>query len=105
MLLPANLKENEIHKYPMLINTYAGPGSQVVKSNFLINWGYYLVTNKNIIYAFIDGRGSGYQGDRMLFEIYRKLGTVEIEDQLAVASKLVKIFNFIDPNRIGFFGS
>lgn len=104
MLLPPGIRETEIAKYPMLINLYTGPGSQVVKNNFIINFGYYLVTNKNIIYTFIDGRGSGFQGDRMLFEIYRRLGTVEIEDQLIVAAKLTKIFKFIDPKRIALFG-
>ena len=104
MLLPPGLREDEIAKYPMLINLYSGPGSQVVKNNFLINFGYYLVTNRNIIYTLIDARGSGFQGDRLLFEIYRRLGTVEIEDQLIVAFKLTKIFKFIDPKRIALFG-
>lgn len=104
MLLPPDLKEHEIGKYPMLVNTYAGPGSQVVKNSFIINWGYYLATNKNIIYAFIDGRGSGFQGDRLLYEINRRLGTVEIEDQLLVLSQLTKLFKFIDKTKIGFFG-
>ena len=42
------------------------------------------MTNRSVIYGRIDGRGSAYKGSKMLFEIYRRLGTVEIEDQIAV---------------------
>lgn len=43
-----------------------------------------MVTNKNVVYGRIDGRGSAFKGSKMLFEIYRRLGTVEIEDQITV---------------------
>lgn len=43
-----------------------------------------MTTSRGVIYALIDGRGSGYQGDKMLQEIYRRMGTVEIEDQIKV---------------------
>lgn len=49
-----------------------------------MDWGMYLVTNKSIIYAAIDGRGSGLMGNDMLFAGYRQLGTVEIFDQINV---------------------
>lgn len=51
---------------------------------FNLDWGSYLAANKSIIYATIDGRGSGLKGDKILFELYRRLGTVEIEDQINV---------------------
>jgi dipeptidyl-peptidase-4 len=57
----------------------------MVTERFQINWGTYMASNKDIIYAFIDGRGSGNHGDRMLHELYLKLGSVEVEDQIAVA--------------------
>ena len=44
----------------------------------------YLASKKNIIVAQIDGRGSGGQGYKLLYEIYKKLGTVEVFDQLEV---------------------
>lgn len=52
---------------------------------FQTNWGTYLSSSKNIIYAFVDGRGSAYKGDKWLYEMYLKLGTVEIEDQILAA--------------------
>lgn len=63
---------------------YGGPDSSQVTEKFNIDWGTYLVTNKSIIYAAIDGRGSGLMGNDMLFAGYRRLGTVEIVDQINV---------------------
>ena len=64
---------------------YGGPSSQQVSDRFRIDWVTHLSTSRGVIYALIDGRGSGFQGDKMLHEIYRKMGTVEIEDQIKVA--------------------
>ena len=46
------------------------------------SWGDYLVTNYGVVYAFIDGRGTGVHSNEMLFEVYRRLGTVEMDDQV-----------------------
>lgn len=64
---------------------YGGPNSQQVSDRYRVDWGYHLSTSRGVIYALIDGRGSGYQGDKMLHEIYRQMGTVEIQDQIKVA--------------------
>lgn len=92
----------------MLINVYGGPGSQQVDERFKVNWGYYLATNKNVIYGAIDGRGSGFKGDKILHELYHKLGTVEIEDQISVtkyeimiSGKILIIIYFTDNFKIG----
>lgn len=44
----------------------------------------YFVTNRTYIYIYIDGRGSGKDGQNKMFQIYRSLGTIEIEDQIYV---------------------
>jgi Dipeptidyl aminopeptidases/acylaminoacyl-peptidases len=49
-----------------------------------VDWGTYLASNRNFIVAQIDGRGSGFQGDRLRHELHYRLGSVEIEDQIAV---------------------
>lgn len=63
---------------------YGGPDTNEVTEKFNVDWGTYLVTNKSIIYASIDGRGSGLKGNSMMFAVYRNLGTVEIMDQINV---------------------
>lgn len=88
LLLPPGLRDEEVLKYPFLLNVYGGPGSQQVTERFRINWGHYLASRKGVVYGMVDGRGSGLQGDRRLHQVYRRLGTVEVEDQLRVARYL-----------------
>lgn len=64
--------------------SYAGPGSNLALNKYSMEWNMYFSSNKNVIIAQIDGRGSGRRGDRNLFANYRKLGTYEIEDQIFV---------------------
>ncbi len=40
---------------------YGGPQSQRVNHYWSVNWKDYLVTNYDIVYATIDGRGTGCQ--------------------------------------------
>jgi len=65
---------------------YAGPSSQKIMDAYVIDWSDSLITSKGVIYAFIDGRGSARQSDDLKFQVYRRLGTVEIEDQIYGAS-------------------
>lgn len=71
----------QVHR---IFHRYGGPDSYQVTEKFDVDWGTYLVTNKSIIYATIDGRGSGLMDNGMLFAGYRNLGTVEIADQINV---------------------
>lgn len=64
---------------------YAGPCSQKADAAFRINWSTYLASSEGIIVASFDGRGSGFQGDKILHAIYRRLGTYEVEDQISAA--------------------
>ncbi|KAM9804948.1 dipeptidyl peptidase 4 [Neosynchiropus ocellatus] len=101
MMLPPNFKKSK--KYPLLIDVYAGPGSQSVNYRFKLNWGTYLSSSHGIIIASFDGRGSGYQGDEIMHSIYRRLGTFEVEDQLAAVRKFIDM-GFIDKDRIAMWG-
>ncbi|XP_043206770.1 venom dipeptidyl peptidase 4-like isoform X1 [Amphibalanus amphitrite] len=104
MKLPPGLKEDSSRKYPMLVYTYGGPNSQVIGDGWGVAWDDHLVTERDIIYVTIDGRGSGYRGDRLLHSIYYKMGMVEVEDQIAVAKKLTALYDFIDANRTAIWG-
>ena len=59
------------------------PGSQLVTDKFHIDWDSVLVDTDNIIIARFDGRGSGFQGLKILQEIHQRLGSVEVKDQIA----------------------
>jgi len=62
------------------------------------------VSNYGVVYAQIDGRGTGFQSDEYLFTMYRSLGTVEIEDQIDVVSQLLADRAYLDPERTGIWG-
>ncbi|XP_022237849.1 prolyl endopeptidase FAP-like [Limulus polyphemus] len=104
LFLPPELRDDEITKYPMLVYVYGGPGSQLVTEKFGVNWGTYLASQKSIIYAMIDGRGSGNRGENILHELYKNLGSVEIQDQINVARYLRNDLPFIDMEKIAIWG-
>lgn len=70
--------------YSSFLRRYAGPNTIRITEEATYGFESYIVTNRSVIYGRIDGRGSAYKGSKMLFEIYRRLGTVEIEDQIVI---------------------
>ena len=56
-----------------------------------VGWGEFLVSNYDIVYASIDGRGTGFQSDEYTYQLYKQLGTVEME---------VRAFYVVKPNLI-----
>ena len=69
-----------------------------------MDWGTYLTTSEAVIYAVIDGRGSGYRGNDLLHEIYYKLGQPEVQDQIDVTKRLVDQYAFIDATNVAIWG-
>jgi dipeptidyl aminopeptidase/acylaminoacyl peptidase len=55
-----------------------------VTERWKLDWNTYLASKRDYIVAQIDGRGSGGQGQKLLHEVYHRLGTVEVKDQLEV---------------------
>ncbi|XP_055621793.1 venom dipeptidyl peptidase 4 isoform X4 [Toxorhynchites rutilus septentrionalis] len=104
LLVPPGADLSGKTKYPMLVDVYGGPNSYSVTSSWSVGWGHHMSSNRSVVYAKIDGRGSGLRGDKLLFQLYRKLGTVEIEDQITTSQKLAEKLNFIDPSRIAIWG-
>ncbi|KAF7669990.1 hypothetical protein LDENG_00090310 [Lucifuga dentata] len=101
MTLPPGFDRSK--KYPLLIDVYAGPCSQKVDFRYRVSWSTYLASTEKIIVASFDGRGSGYQGDKLMHEIYRRLGSYEVEDQIMAARKFTEM-GFIDKDRIAIWG-
>uniref|UniRef100_A0A672P6S5 Inactive dipeptidyl peptidase 10-like n=1 Tax=Sinocyclocheilus grahami TaxID=75366 RepID=A0A672P6S5_SINGR len=79
------------------------PGGQQVNDRYSLDWDSVLVSSDNVIVARLDGRGSGFQGQKVLQEVHRRLGSVELQDQLAAVEYLLKL-PYIDRTRIGVFG-
>lgn len=92
-------------KFPLLIDVYAGPESQKVNYNYDLSFGYYFASSKRIAYASIDARGSGFEGSARSFELFGKLGSIEVDDQLSVARMLTsKLDSILDSSRVGIWG-
>ncbi|XP_033021870.1 prolyl endopeptidase FAP-like isoform X1 [Lacerta agilis] len=101
MVLPPRFDKSK--KYPLLIQVYGGPCSQSVKHTFGVSWTTYLASKEEIVVAFVDGRGTAFQGDEMLYAVYRKLGVYEVDDQISAVRKFIDM-GFIDEKRIAIWG-
>ncbi|XP_030641925.1 inactive dipeptidyl peptidase 10 [Chanos chanos] len=94
---------DEKNQHPLLIILDSAPGGQQVSDQFHLDWDSVLVSSNHIIVARVDGRGSGCQGQRVLQEVHKHLGAIEVRDQLAAVEYLTKQ-PYIDENRVGVFG-
>uniref|UniRef100_A0AAQ5XZI4 Dipeptidyl peptidase like 10 n=1 Tax=Amphiprion ocellaris TaxID=80972 RepID=A0AAQ5XZI4_AMPOC len=89
--------------YGLLLLVDGAPGGQTVSDRFALSWESVLVSSDSVIVARLDGRGSGFQGQRILHEIHQRLGTVDVQDQIAAVEYMIK-FPYIDRTRIAVFG-
>lgn len=102
LLLPPGFSESQ--KYPLLVNVYGGPNSNQISDAYSIGLQHYLVTSRNYIYAYIDARGSGKRGRKLMHAVYKNLGGFEIDDQISITKTLRDEFPVIDANKIGIWG-
>uniref|UniRef100_A0A671YH37 Dipeptidyl-peptidase 4 n=1 Tax=Sparus aurata TaxID=8175 RepID=A0A671YH37_SPAAU len=101
MYLPPGFDKSK--KYPLLIDVYGGPCSQKADYIYRVGWSTYLASTEKIIVASFDGRGSGFQGDKLMHAIYKRLGTYEVEDQIRAAREFIDM-GFIDKDRVAIWG-
>lgn len=66
--------------------SYGGPNTVTIVDEAKYEFGHYLTTGRGVIYARIDARGSAFKGSRMLYGIYRRIGTAEVADTIAVTA-------------------
>lgn len=80
------------------------PGNQLVTDKFHIDWDSVLVNSDNIVLARFDGRGSGFQGLKILQEVHHSLGSVEVKDQIGAVEyvyiKISSVFKLVGCNRL-----
>uniref|UniRef100_A0A668UTM2 Dipeptidyl-peptidase 10 (inactive) n=1 Tax=Oreochromis aureus TaxID=47969 RepID=A0A668UTM2_OREAU len=101
LIVPIDL--DEAKEYPLLLVLDSTPGGQAVSDRFSLSWDSVLVSSNDVIVAHLDGRGSSFQGQRILHEVYQRMGTVDVHDQLTALEHLVKL-PYIDANRVGVYG-
>ncbi|KAF7662201.1 hypothetical protein LDENG_00242590 [Lucifuga dentata] len=96
--VPVNMDETKQH--PLLLILDGRPGEQTVSDRFALGWDSVLV---GVVVARLDGRGSGFQGQRILHELHQRLGTIDVQDQIAAVEHLVRL-PYIDSSKVGVYG-
>jgi dipeptidyl-peptidase-4 len=101
LIKPANFKAGE--KYPAIVMVYGGPGVQSIHNAWAgATWDQALAQRGFVIWQ-VDNRGSMGRGHAFETPINRRMGKVELADQLDGIRYLVEQ-GFVDPNRIGING-
>lgn len=93
-------------KYPTILQIYGGPEVQLVSNTFkgMRHLRMHMLASQGYCVVLIDSRGSHYRG--LLFEshIRRRMGTVELSDQVEVLKLLSDELGYFDLNRVALHG-
>jgi dipeptidyl-peptidase-4 len=91
-------------KYPVIVDVYGGPGHVHVPAA-MRNWQVpQWLADQGFIVVAIDNRGTPSRGDRWEKAIYKKFGTVPIDDQVKGLHALCDKFPELDRDRVGIVG-
>ena len=100
LIKPANMEAGK--RYPVYISHYGGPSSRQVGNQWGKPLHQYYAQNGWVVFT-LDNRGSPDRGKAFEDQIYRKMGGVEVEDQMTGAAWLKKQ-PFVDPDRMAIYG-
>ena len=92
-------------KRPAIVYLYGGPHAQVVTNSWGGNRGLlmqYWASQGYVVFS-IDNRGSNYRGKAFEDPIYKKMGTIEVDDQVE-GVKFLRGLDYVDAERIGVHG-
>ena len=90
-------------KYPVLIDNYSGPGSQVVQDVWSTNPLLRMYAQNGYLIFWLDNRGTGGRGKAFKNIVYKNLGHYEVNDMIEAAKYLIST-GFVDSSRIGING-
>ena len=72
IIFPYGFDPNESVKYPVLMQTYGGPTSQMVQQTYKVDFMTSMAASGFIV-MFVDGRGSGFRGRVCYFWMNKRL--------------------------------
>ncbi len=92
-------------RYPVVVSVYGGPHGQTVTNS----WAHaspfqHLLASRGLLVWQLDNRGSAGRGAAFESAVHRRLGQLELEDQL-VGVEHLKGLPYVDASRIGITGS
>lgn len=93
-------------KYPCLLDIYGGPEVQIVSNSFkgVRQVRRHLLASEGYVVCAFDCRGSHHRGKTFEGHIYKRMGQVEIEEQVEVLNWLAENTGYIDMKRIAIHG-
>lgn len=93
-------------KYPVLLEIYGGPEVQLVNKSFrdIRQHRRHLIASEGYVVVGFDSRGSKYRGVEFERHIYKRLGQVEILDQVEALEWLAENTGFMDMSRVAIHG-
>ena len=100
MLKPAGFDADK--RYPVIVFVYGGPMGQSVTDTWAAGFNEILAREGFIVFT-IDNRGTGFRGTAFDAPIFRRMGDIEVRDQM-VGANYLKSLDFVDPARIGVWG-
>lgn len=100
IIKPSNFDPSK--KYPLLMTQYNGPESQEVKNQWKMGAMFYYASQGYVI-ACVDGRGTGFKNTKWTYSVYKQLGVLESQDQIAGA-KYFATLPYVDSSRLACFG-
>ncbi|MFI5196258.1 MAG: DPP IV N-terminal domain-containing protein [Chitinophagales bacterium] len=103
LILPTNFDSTK--KYPVIVYLYNGPNVQLIHNSFPESgnlWYEYMAQHGYIVFT-MDGRGSWNRGLDFEQATFRRLGDVEMKDQLKGVDYL-KSLSYVDAGRMGIHG-
>jgi dipeptidyl-peptidase-4 len=89
-------------RYPVFVTVYGGPTVQLVKRDWPNMIDEYMAQRGYVVFT-LDNRGSARRSRAFSDPIYRRLGDIEVRDQLA-GIRWLGGMPWIDARRIGVFG-
>ncbi|MBK7705976.1 MAG: S9 family peptidase [Acidobacteria bacterium] len=105
MIKPANFDPNK--KYALLFYVYGEPAGTTVQNNWDGGeglWHQYLA-QKGYVVVSVDNRGTRTpRGYKWRQSIYGQIGILASEDQSKAAKKILEMYSFLDPSRVGIWG-
>jgi dipeptidyl-peptidase-4 len=101
LIRPAGFEASK--KYPAVVQVYGGPDSQGVRNIWMGPDLDQVLANKGFVVWQVDNRGSSGRGHAFETPVFRKLGSVELADQVAGVEYLVSL-GFVDRSRVGIRG-
>ena len=92
-------------RYPVIVSVYGGPHAQRVVDDWsmTVDLRAQYLAQQGFVVLKVDNRGSANRGLAFEAAIADRMGTVEVDDQVAAVRELAKL-PYVDGSRVGIYG-